>query len=135
MATRFSAGCRDVSATRRLLETGRRGGSPVSRGNSNMFDFFFPVSSRSRRCLRDVSIRCGDVADTNFVRDWGDVSETYWRPRRRRPRDFRANWLSPCLETSRTSPWRRLGEGASHFLVSRIGRVAATDPSRRRLRQ
>ena len=39
----------------------------------------FPVSSRSRRRLRDVSISCGDVAETNFVRDWGDVSETCWR--------------------------------------------------------
>ena len=46
--------------------------------NSNMFDMFkrlFPVSSRSRRLLRDVSISCGDVSETNFVRN---VSETCW---------------------------------------------------------
>ena len=36
----------------------------------------FPVSSKSRRRLRDVSISCGDVAETNFVRDWEDVSAT-----------------------------------------------------------
>ena len=50
---------------------------------------------------------------------------------RRCSRDFQANWLSP-LETSLR---RRLGESASHFFVSRVARVAATDQSRRRLHQ
>ena len=62
-----------------------------------MFDFLetflLKVSSRSRRRLRDVPISCGDVAKTNFVRDWRDVYatsprplETCWRPRRLRRR-------------------------------------------------
>ena len=36
---------------------------------------------------------------------------------------------------SRKSPWHRIGESASNFLVSRVARVAAADQSRRRLRQ
>ena len=58
----------------------------------------------------------------------GDVAATE-KTSRRRPRDFRANWLSP-LETF---PRHRLGESASHFLVSwvaRVARVTATDQSR-----
>ena len=67
--------------------------------------------------------RLGDVAATA-----GDVAETF-------PRLPGESWLSPYLETS---PRRLLGESASHFLVSRVARFAATDQSRqsqRRLRQ
>ena len=62
----------------------------------------------------------GDLSTTLWRRrrNWEDVSETSPRlPEMspRRPRDFRANWLSLFLETS----WRRLGcrlgESASHF--------------------
>ena len=120
----------------------------------------FPVYSRSRRRLRDVSISCGDVAETNFIRDWGDVNATSPRPAgdqghsgdvavtspRRCLTHFRDQVTERVLASSRrlhssgwsrTSPWRRLGESASHFLVSRVARVAATDQSRqsrRRLR-
>ena len=133
----------------------------------DLFGDFFSIASRSRRRLRDVSISCGEVAETNFVRDYSatslsvaarsrrlilsatkersprrlrDLSETCWRPRRLRRRcgDCRrrrgdvpatSGKLVATLsgDVSETSPWRRLGESASHFLVSRVARVAATE--------
>ena len=126
----------------------RLAGSPGSHGKFKHVRFFnrhFPVSSSSRRGLRFVSISCGDVSETNFVRDWGDVSETCWRLRRQCG-DVSATLLDtawPTLETTWLSgcwhhrdaftpglgrrPWRCLGESASHFLVSQVAQVAATD--------
>ena len=40
-----------------------------------MGDFF-----QSPQGLRDISISCGDVAETNFIRDCWDVSERLQRP-------------------------------------------------------
>ena len=67
--------------------------------------FFFGYFSQSPASLGDVSVSCGAVAETNFVRDWGDVSTMSPRPAetketeetlRRRLRD--AAW--PTLETA-----------------------------------
>ena len=126
----------------------RLAGSPGSHGKLKHVQFFyrhFPVSSSSRRGLRDISISCGDVAETNFVRDWGDVSETCWRLRRQCD-DVSATLLDtawPTLETMWLSgcwhhqdafthglgcrPWRCLGQSASYFLVSQVAQIGATD--------
>ena len=43
----------------------------------NMFDFWGEDFFQSPAGFgTDVSISCGDVAETNFFRDWGDVSAT-----------------------------------------------------------
>ena len=92
--------------------------------------FFF--SSQSPPGLGHISakspsVAATSIAETNFVRNWGNVSETGWRPRRlpktlQRHRhdcrrccgdvaatektsrkchhDFRVNWLSLCLQMS-----------------------------------
>ena len=87
------------TSPRRLLETSRVSGEPREIQTYSIFcqwGRLFPVPSRSRRRLRNVSISCGDVTVNNFVRVWGilsptsprhfcDVSET-WKPRRLRRR-------------------------------------------------
>ena len=80
--------------------------------------------------------------------DWGDVVAT--SPRRCLTHfSLETMWLSTCWhhrnaftpgpsqvhDPVKVSPWRRLGESASHFLVSQVARVAAINQSRRRLRQ
>ena len=101
----------------------RLAGSPGSRGKFKHVRFFGDFF-QSPAGLGDVSISCGDVAETNFVRDWGDVS-TRLRIRcgdcRRRHGDI--PWLPGELVV--TSLRHRPGESGSHFLVSR---VAATSP-------
>ena len=114
----------DLVAIRVSWRLSRVSGESREIQTCSIFRRLFPVSSRSRRRLRGVSIICSDVAETNIVRDLGKrLRSACWHHR---------DAFTPGL---RTSPWRRLGESASHVLVSRVARVArvaATDKSRRR---
>ena len=87
----------------------RLAGSPGSRGKFKHVQFFgrlFPVSSRSRRRLRDVTAQA-----------------MFWSPE------------SPRLISLGSRGDVSLVRAQAIFLVSRVARVAATDQSRRRLRQ